>query len=63
MYTQNLEFYVGDDSNYLKNTKCPGGPFLVVDNYSTSYKYGGISGYGDADGWLWNYGVELWCNL
>ena len=37
-YVQNVDFYVGKDSDYTSNKVCPGGPYMVVDDYAKSYK-------------------------
>ena len=31
-FFQNYEIYIGNDSDYTKNTKCAGGPFLHPDD-------------------------------
>lgn len=63
-YFQNYWIYIGDDSDYTKNKKCPGGPFMRVDddsNYVTvTYDHGGQT-YTDQK--VWKYGREHWCNL
>ena len=38
-WLQNFEIYIGDDTDYIKNTKCPGGPFMD-SNDSNSYTPG-----------------------
>ena len=32
---QNYELFIGEDADYTKNTKVPGGPFLHPDNQDT----------------------------
>ena len=29
---QNYEVYIGDNSDWTKNLKCPGGPFMTLDD-------------------------------
>ena len=60
-FLQNLEFYIGNDTDYTKNAKCPGGPFMVVGDYEKSYTFGAYNS--QEASYLWNYGVEAWCNL
>ena len=31
-FFQNYEIYIGNDSDYNKNAKCAGGPFLRIDD-------------------------------
>ena len=61
-YLQNLEIYIGDDSeNATNNNRCQGGPFLDIDdtsNYSEDQNSTNTSNLRP-----WNYGVESWCNL
>ena len=61
-YLQNVEIYIGDDSEIASNNQiCPGGPFLNLDDASNYSE--------DTEGWNinnlkpWNYGIETWCNL
>ena len=32
---QNYEIYIGDNSDWSQNTKCPGGPFMRYDDPSS----------------------------
>ena len=59
---QNVEIYIGNNSDYTKNAKCPGGPFMVVNDLAKSYTSGTYSGW-SRSGDMWNYGFEAWCNL
>ena len=34
---QNLEYYIGNDPDYIKNMKCSGGPFMVVEDSENSF--------------------------
>ena len=53
----NYEIYIGDDSDWNNNVKCPGGPFMqLTDN--DSYSVDPYSGQT-----IWNFGRETWCNL
>ena len=58
---QNFDVHVGNDPDYTKNPKCPGGPFMVVGD-PKSYTAGSGLNAG-MTGNMWNYGVEIWCNL
>ena len=56
---QNFRVYIGDDPDYTKNQECPGGPFMRTDDpksYSTVF----LNGSNES---MWNYGIEIWCNL
>ena len=57
---QNFEIYVGNDSETAtNNTRCPGGPFLDIDdesNYFTDNTNGNTIP-------VWKWGAEIWCNL
>ena len=37
-FFQNYEIYIGNDSDYNKNEKCAGGPFLRTDD-PNSFEY------------------------
>ena len=39
-FLQNLQFYIGNNEDYFLNPICPGGPYMVVDDYSKSYTSG-----------------------
>ena len=55
--------HVGNDPDYTKNPKCSGGPFMVVDD-PKSYTTGAYTNPEKGEsGSMWNYGVEIWCNL
>ena len=60
-FLQNIEIYIGDDPlDHTNNSKCPGGPFLDVedeDNWYYPYDRGIIT-----DTIAWKYGKETWCN-
>ena len=67
---QNYEIYIGFSADYSRNTKCSGGPFLDVDDYSSyvfdafAYRHeGGKDNFGKGRGMVWPYGKENWCNL
>ena len=51
----NLEIYIGDDSEWENNPKCPGGPFLTASDPRSYYD----GRYGKD----WVFGVEAWCNM
>ena len=36
-WLQNLDIYIGNDPDMKKNKKCPGGPFMVVEDLIGSY--------------------------
>ena len=50
-WLQNFEIYIGNSSDYTKNSKCLGGPFMKVDDVSNYV------------GGVWVFGVEAWCNF
>ena len=54
--------YVGHDSDYSKNTPCPGGPFAYPLDSTYGTIYLSQLGYGST-GSEWQNGVEAWCNL
>ena len=70
-YLQNFEVYIGDSEVYSENKKCPGGPFMKLNDLA-SYTYDGYLAAmifpnnndpnGQGVGMAWNYGAELWCN-
>ena len=60
-YVQNVSIYTGNDSDYTANKLCPGGPFMIVGDYASSYKEIFLSD-GSSRGNMWNYGAEVWCN-
>ena len=61
---QNFEIYIGNDPDYLQNSKCPGGPFMKVgDPKSYSAAQLGTPSNPIGQTTMWNYGVEAWCNL
>ena len=51
-----FHLYVGYDSDYQNNTRCPGGPFAYP--LTADYGTGGIN-----TGTAWINGAEAWCNL
>ena len=60
-WTQNIELYIGNSSDYNNNSKCAGGPFMVLDDYTNSYTDGEYTAE-SVSGSFWNYGAEVWCN-
>ena len=48
----NYKIYIGDNSVYGNNAKCPGGPFMKPTDAANVDKNGN-----------WKLGKELWCNL
>ena len=56
-YLQNFEIYIGDDPEWANNPKCPGGPFMNINDL-TSYNYNSFKGAHD-----WVHGKEIWCNM
>ena len=46
---QNFEIFIGNDSDFTQNARCPGGPFQRLDD-TDSYVY---------DDFLGNYGDDL----
>lgn len=48
-----FEVYIGNDTDWTKNAKCPGGPFLRCDNPPCDM----------FDINTWQTGFEVWCNL
>lgn len=36
---QNYEIYIGNDSDYNKNKKCPGGPFMQTNDSANKHSY------------------------
>ena len=57
---QNYEIYIGNDSDYTKNSKCPGGPFMRTDDNANYHSW---TASGSTFNDIWNYGKEVWCNL
>lgn len=57
---QNFEIYIGNDSDYTKNNKCAGGPFMRTDD---STNYHDWADFYDTYTDIWNFGKEVWCNL
>ena len=59
-YFQNFELHIGDDPDWTKNPKCPGGPFMTTD--------AGSNGWVSEPSFavnvpVWVYGIEIWCNM
>ena len=62
--------YIGDHSNYSKNSKCAGGPFLDPSNpktyvydYNAAVRADGGDIFSKGLGMVWPFGKENWCNL
>lgn len=36
-FLQNLDIFIGNNSEYTMNTRCAGGPFMIVGDYASSY--------------------------
>lgn len=53
-----MEIYIGNDQDYTKNEKCPGGPYMKYPDDQTGAMVSGVIAY-----YTWNYGTEAWCNL
>ena len=72
-FFQNYEIYIGNDSSYMNNKKCAGGPFLHQDDPNSyvfdQYAYDNDSHalihnpYNQGAGMVWPFGKENWCNL
>ena len=60
-YLQNVEIYIGDDPlDHTNNSKCPGGPFLDVEDEDNWYYI--YDRFDFTDRISWKYGKETWCN-
>ena len=57
----NLEIYIGSSEDWADNQKCPGGPFLSIEDTSLyideDYSNTNIPVR------LWPNGIEAWCNM
>ena len=65
---QNYSIYIGDSSDYTRNSLCVGSPFQSFTS-SRSYHYSAyadqndLDPYGKGRGKVWPFGAEHWCNL
>jgi len=60
-YLQNFEIYIGNNPNFALNSKCGGGPRMVLNdptNYVTVLYPGSTGGVS-----MWKFGHEAWCNM